>query len=98
MKNYINRTFLTSPNERKSNRSIISLIDQSLIYLIDMTPRYLFQMRRDLVVSCVGELVSNNTQMANVIVDVIALADVETQVNKTHFFPVLAYDPGSGFF
>ena len=39
--------------------------------------------------SCVGELVSNNTQMANVIVDVIALADVETQVNKTHFFQCL---------
>ena len=42
--------------------------------------QFVFQMRRDLVVTCVGEMVSNNTEMANVIVDVIALDDVETQV------------------
>ena len=59
-----------------------------------MIPIHLLQMRRDLVVSCVGELVSNNTQMANVIVDVIALADVETQVYQKHFSIACL---GSGF-
>ena len=41
-----------------------------------------FKLTNVAVVNCMSELVSNNLEVANIIVDIIALADMETQVIK----------------
>ena len=38
------------------------------------------QLRRELVVSCFGELIVLHTEIANLIVDVASVVDTETQV------------------
>ena len=47
-------------------------------------------MKRDAVVTCFAELISQKPEIASLVVDVIALIDIETQVsvivNKTFFF------------
>ncbi len=41
---------------------------------------FLSQLKRELVVSCCGELIALHTEIANLIVDVASVVDTETQV------------------
>ena len=50
-------------------------------YCIDQsTVKNIFQLKRELVVSCCGELIALHTEIANLIVDVASVIDTETQV------------------
>jgi hypothetical protein len=42
----------------------------------------LSQLKRELVVSCCGELIALHTEIANLIVDVASVVDTETQVGN----------------
>jgi hypothetical protein len=44
---------------------------------------FLSQLKRELVVSCCGELIALHTEIANLIVDVASVVDTETQVVVT---------------
>ena len=52
------------------------------IYSHDLESFDFFKLTNVAVVNCMSELVSNNLEVANIIVDIIALADMETQVIK----------------
>jgi hypothetical protein len=43
---------------------------------------FLSQLKRELVVSCCGELIALHTEIANLIVDVASVVDTETQVEN----------------
>ncbi len=51
--------------------------------LILLCSLFLSQLKRELVVSCCGELIALHTEIANLIVDVASVVDTETQVGKT---------------
>ena len=50
------------------------------IVSINQLYKNIFQLKRELVVSCCGELIALHTEIANLIVDVASVIDTETQV------------------
>ncbi len=63
--------------QTKTNREVQPKIGFPFIFLCSLS-----QLKRELVVSCCGELIALHTEIANLIVDVASVVDTETQVGN----------------